>query len=225
MAVNVEIKKYYKFFKRMQRFNFMHLHGKAKDTYKLVASLLLAACGFLLQLVNGIVGIQTGFGMVVDFVAVPAYIALFAFGLRYSLLTLVFISLFIFFSSPTGFIGALMKFTATLPSLLSLWFVMKILREKNVSYSGLFLAFVLGSLIRGVLMLYLNLYIAAPLFFKISPEEFITKFMEMNLPLFGKGAFLPLVIFFWNAIQNGVELLVSFWIMYKMRIYRFFEEM
>ncbi len=203
----------------------MHLYGKAKDTYKLLASLLLAVCGFLLQLVNRIIGISTGFGMVVDLVAVPVYIALFAFDLRYSLLTLLFISLFILFSSPTGFIGALMKFSATLPSLLSLWFVMRILKEKKVGYKSLFLAFVLGALIRGALMLYLNLYIAAPLFFKLSPEEFIVKLMEINLPLFGKGAFVPFVIFFWNAIQNGVELFVSFWIMYTMKIHRFFEEM
>lgn len=84
-------------------------------TYRLIASALLAALAFILQVSNGIVGIPTGFGMTIDLAAVPVLIALFVLGAEYAMTVVALLTLIILATSPTGYIGALMKMAATIP--------------------------------------------------------------------------------------------------------------
>ncbi|MBU1197901.1 hypothetical protein KJ765_05330 [Candidatus Micrarchaeota archaeon] len=84
-------------------------------TYALVAAALLAAIGMLFQFANSIIGIPTGFGMTIDLVAVPVLLAFFVLGYEVALYVLVLLALLITFASPTSFVGAIMKFSATLP--------------------------------------------------------------------------------------------------------------
>ena len=84
-------------------------------TYRLIASALLAALAFILQISNDIIGIPTGFGMTIDLAAVPVLIALFIFGAEYAIMVLALLSLMILTTASTGYIGALMKLSATIP--------------------------------------------------------------------------------------------------------------
>jgi riboflavin transporter FmnP len=84
-------------------------------TYRLIASALLAALAFILQISNTFIGIPTGFGMTVDLAAVPALIALFVLGAEYAMMVLALLALIILGTSPTGYVGALMKLAATIP--------------------------------------------------------------------------------------------------------------
>ncbi|MFH1106522.1 MAG: hypothetical protein V1787_01355 [Candidatus Micrarchaeota archaeon] len=86
-------------------------------TYALVAAGLLAGLSLALQLVNNVIGVPTGWGMTVDLVGVPALIAFFVLGYNAGLQVLVASFIGIAFLSPTGVIGAVMKFSATLPML------------------------------------------------------------------------------------------------------------
>ncbi len=91
----------------------------ALKTYQIMAIALLAALGAVFQLTHDVLGISraiTGF-MYVDLVAVPVLLAFFVLGFESSLYVAVLIALLI--TLLTGdWIGASMKFAATLPMVL-----------------------------------------------------------------------------------------------------------
>ncbi|MCX6777822.1 MAG: hypothetical protein NT157_02960 [Candidatus Micrarchaeota archaeon] len=87
-------------------------------TYVLMATALLSALAIVLQLTHGIIGVQTGFGMTVDLVAVPVLLAFFMFGFNAAVEAAFIMALFITFASPETWIGASMKFAATLPMII-----------------------------------------------------------------------------------------------------------
>lgn len=82
---------------------------------RIIACVLLTLLAFFLQISNGVLGIQSGFGMTLDLAAVPVLLALFIFGAEYAMLVLALLALIILGVSPTGYMGALMKLTATIP--------------------------------------------------------------------------------------------------------------
>ncbi len=229
-------------------------------TYKLIACALLAALAFFLQISNEILGFPTGFGMTVDLAAVPVLIALFVFGAEYAMMVLALLALIILGTSPTGYIGALMKMAATIPMIVVPYFIA---HEKAVSrellgavaiilitlalfgiatqfasmpglelLTGILplafiavlgywmasrggkvdlsspkiavLALVLAALSRSTVMTLSNLYFAGPVFFHISPAEFMSALDNLVLPVLGSGMGW-FVIFFWNCLQSVVE--------------------
>lgn len=84
-------------------------------TYRLVAAALLAGLSIALQLSNNVIGVQTGFGMTVDLVALPILLAFFILGFKSALDVSIVLALVIALTAATGYIGAIMKFAATLP--------------------------------------------------------------------------------------------------------------
>lgn len=118
-------------------------------SYKLIASALLAALAFALQFFNGILGVPTGFGMTVDLAAVPVIIALFVLGTEYSFTVLALLALIIIATSPTGYVGAVMKVGATLPMLLVPCFMGKG-RNLRLIATGLATAFLIAILVFAV---------------------------------------------------------------------------
>lgn len=85
------------------------------NTYALIATALLAALAFSLQLGQGFASIDTGWGMKIDLVAVPILLAFLIFGYESAFYCAILLALFITFFSGSGFIGAVMKISATLP--------------------------------------------------------------------------------------------------------------
>ena len=113
-------------------------------TYDLVVVAMLAALAAVFQLVHGVVGIPTGFGMTVDLVAVPVILAFFLFGLEHALWVLLIASLVITLIAPDSWLGASMKFATTLPMVLVPAFYL-LSRGRAVLFAGLgLLAFVVA---------------------------------------------------------------------------------
>jgi len=257
-------------------------------TYRLVATATLAALAFVLQYANGALGLQTGFGMTIDLVAVPIILALFMFGVESSIEVLAVATIFIALFAQTGPIGAAMKFAATAPTI-AVFAAYLIMRGKGtgapaialaalaaiVFSVGLFAAggmmnTVLGSgagllfgllpillmllityaalkyfererrikdamhkpmafadartlallavaviIIRGAAMLVSNFYFAGPLYFKISPEQFVSFVNSSDLLFFGKGAAWYVAIFAFNAMQAALEIAIAWLIAYR----------
>jgi len=67
-----------------------------------------------------------------------------------------------------------------------------------------FVALFFAAFARSIIMTLSNLYFAGPVFFHVSPTEFITALDGLFLPLFGEGMGW-FVIFFWNMVQSAVE--------------------
>jgi riboflavin transporter FmnP len=70
------------------------------------------------------------------------------------------------------------------------------------------MALALAAIARGAVMTIANLYFAGPVFFHISPDEFIGMLDSLALPLFGAGMGW-FVLFFWNLVQAVVEFAVA----------------
>jgi riboflavin transporter FmnP len=87
-------------------------------TYKLTAIAMLSCVAALLQLSHGVIGIPTGFGMTVDLVGVPILLGFFLFGLDAALYISILTAFVITLASPESWLGASMKFAATVPMFL-----------------------------------------------------------------------------------------------------------
>ena len=87
-------------------------------TYKLTSIAMLSCMAALFQISNAVVGIPTGFGMTVDLVGVPILLGFFLFGLDAAVYISILTALIITLIAPTSWIGAVMKFTATVPMFL-----------------------------------------------------------------------------------------------------------
>lgn len=257
-------------------------------TYGLVATAMLAALAFVLQYANGVLGLQTGFGMTIDLVAVPVILALFLFGVESSIEVLAVATIFIALFAQTGPIGAAMKFAATAPTVI-VFAAYAIARSKGGSAHVLALAAVAAAVfsiglyaagglmhswldgaggllfgllpvlamaliiyaalrhferqrkvkdalhkpsifsdarmvallalaaiaIRGAAMIVANFYFAGPLYFKISPEQFVSLINSSDLLFFGKGAAWYAAIFAFNAMQAAIEIAVAWLIAYR----------
>jgi len=84
-------------------------------TYKLTAIAMLSCLASLLQLSHGAIGVPTGFGMTVDLVGVPIMLGFFLFGLDAAVYISLLTALVITIASPETWLGASMKFAATVP--------------------------------------------------------------------------------------------------------------
>jgi len=87
-------------------------------TYKLTSIAMLSCLASLLQLSHGAIGIPTGFGMTVDLVGVPIILGFFLFGLDAAIYISLITALVITVASPETWLGASMKFAATVPMFL-----------------------------------------------------------------------------------------------------------
>jgi len=257
-------------------------------TYRLVATATLAALAFVLQFANGALGLQTGFGMTIDLVAVPIILALFLFGVESAIEVLAVATIFIALFAQSGPIGAAMKFAATAPTiavfaaylimrgkgtgapaialaalaaivfsvglyaaggmmhsalgasgdllfgLLPILFMLLITyaalkyfeRKRKISEAlhkpaafadvrVLALLAVAVIIIRGAAMVVANFYFAGPLYFKISPDQFVSLVNSSDLLFFGKGAAWYVAIFAFNAIQAAIEISIAWLVAYK----------
>jgi len=244
-------------------------------TYKLIASALLGALAFVLQISNSFLGIPTGFGMTVDLAAVPILLAFFVHGAEFGAYSLLLLGLIILGTSPTGAIGAVMKVGATLPMVIIPYYALKsktlkdyavlaaaamlvllaffylsaqafllasylaglvpiavllalaylithVKEESTVDLSSPRLAvavLLLAVIIRGIVATIANLYFAGPVFFHISPEDFIGLLQSIELPFIG-GSGWWFLIFFWNAVQGAIEFGIAWMLAYRFGLAR-----
>ncbi|BAA29323.1 ECF transporter S component [Pyrococcus horikoshii] len=153
--------------------------------------------------------VRTPWGMNIDLVAVPIIALYLLLGFRagfFGLITMT-IALFIISGPNTMGIGPIMKFFATLSVLIGLEISGRITNKFGVGY--LIIAFILGSIIRDVLMILLNYYFALPLFLKMlgysisSRSDVIRIVEEMTKTPFWLAIALP------NTIQTGVDIFVA----------------
>jgi riboflavin transporter FmnP len=249
---------------------------------------MLAALAFVLQYANGVLGLQTGFGMTIDLVAVPVILALFLFGVESSIEVLAVATIFIALFAQTGPIGAAMKFAATAPTVI-VFAAYMIARGKGGGAHALALAAIAAAVfsvglyavggmmhsalgenggllfgllpiiamalmayaalrhfsregkakradhkpslfsdartvallalaaiaIRGATMIVANFYFAGPLYFRMSPEQFVSLLNSSDLLFFGKGAAWYVAIFAFNAMQAALEVVVAWLVAYR----------
>lgn len=170
----------------------------------------LAAFSATVQLIH--IGYQSPtWGMWIDIVAVSWIIAFFLYGVRISLLVSLLGALIITLFAPDTWLGAVMKWTATLPMWLSLYFWM-FTRKKTLSSYGklstLLVPILAGVAIRIVLVLPLNYFFAIPIWTGMTTQQ-------------AWQAIPWIVIAIFNAVQGILDVILAWLVVYKFRINRF----
>ncbi len=150
-------------------------------------------------------------GMWLDVVAIPWLVAYFLFGLRSAFIVSVLGSMVITLFSPETWLGAVMKFSATLPLLLilTLWtmFVKKQLLHLN-KFNLILAPLLVGIIVRASLMLPLNYYFAIPIWTGLTTAQAMT-----IIPWY--------VIAGINSVQAIIDVVFAWLLVFKFKLYRY----
>ncbi len=168
-------------------------------TYRLVAAALLAGLSLALQLANNVVGVPTGWGMTVDLVGLPVLIALFVLGYGTALETLLAVCIGIALLASSGYIGAVMKFSATLPMLAVPAFYL-IAKRRKLEPSRLFV--LLGLLLAA----FIAAFAAFAYLAFYSSQAFGSSLAAGVAPMLGFAGFSYLLLRLWKRYGSEEEL-------------------
>jgi riboflavin transporter FmnP len=181
-------------------------------TIKITGAAVLAPLAVILQIV--VPFLITPWGMRIDFVAIPWILCWIIFGFKPALLSLLISAPLVGFLGPFagGWVGAVMKSAASIwMFLIPAIFAWKAGgTEGLLKNKGLFaLAGVSAIIVRVVVTLLFNFYLAIPFFFNMTPNDIIGFFSGVTtLGFIGLGAYITEVAF-WNIIQGIIDLLAS----------------
>jgi riboflavin transporter FmnP len=179
---------------------------------QIAISAALAALSATVQIIH-IGYVSPTWGMWIDVVSVTWVIAYFLFGFQSSLLVSLVGSLIITLFAPETWLGASMKFVATIPIILSL-FGWVVLRKQRFDWyakpSRLIFPVLIGTVIRSLLVLPLNYYYAIPIWTGMAPVAAMKA-----IPWF--------IIIAFNIIQTIVDVTFAWIIVYKFKLSRFSE--
>ena len=173
----------------------------------LIGSAMLSVVSVLLQIYK--IAYPWGGIIDIDAVGIPWIMATFLFGLNGGLVTSVVSTIGIAIFAPTGVVGAIMKFLATVIVVLAVGLVGW---KFKFSRKGLALAFVTALILRPVIMALLNYYIGIPLFFNIPTEAALQQFppelfIIPNAILAATDFWIAYVLVFSTKLRNRVNAL------------------
>ena len=177
---------------------------KSLTNRELALTAALAAISAVLQLLH--FGYQSPqWGMWLDLVAVSWIVAFFLFGFKSSLYVSLTGALVITLFAPDTWLGASMKWLATAPMWLSLfWFSQtKYLKPKN-----LILPLLTGLIMRSLIILPVNYFYAIPIWTGM-PTAIAIKVIPWY------------IIVGFNTIQGLIDVLLAWTIVYRFRLNRF----
>ncbi len=165
----------------------------------LIGAAILAGVSVLLQVYK----IALPMGIIdIDAVGVPWLISTFLFGPLGGIITSVVSAVGIGAFAATGWVGAMMKFIATIVMVLLVALFGKI---SGYGKKSMFLAFIACLVARPVLMVYFNYYVGIPIFFGIPTEVAMQEYP-------------PVVFLVPNAILAAVDFWVAYFIVFRTKI-------
>jgi riboflavin transporter FmnP len=180
--------------------------------FKISIVALMLALTAVFEFINRALPLRVPWGMSIDFVALPIIITFFILGTRYSLLTAVGMFFTLIIIGFAGFVGAVMKFSATIPMVLVLGgFALTPLKNKDIpgltyrSIAKFILAAALAIVARCAVATLINYYWAIPLFFSMPMEQVIQSFFFGSI--WGFVSFVSAM----NVTQGVIDLAVA-WI-------------
>ncbi len=173
----------------------------------------LAALSAALQLAH--VGYQSPqWGMWIDIVAVSWLIAYFMFGGRIALTVSLLGALVITLFAPETWLGATMKWTATIPVITSLWLYARVRRRGPSLYRSpysLIVPLILGVVIRCALVIPINYQIAIPIWTGMTPADAMRLIPWYIIALF-------------NIVQSVIDVALGWALVYGAKLHRFVSE-
>ena len=178
-------------------------------TYEITAAAALASISAVLQILH--IGWASPWGIWIDLVAVSWIVAYFLYGGRTALVVSIVGAIIITFSAPSTWLGALMKWIATVPLIFTMMTFERLLKIKVKDYSKLrhgIVVVAVAMIIRGLITIPFNYYFAIPIWTGWSPAEAM-----VMIPWW--------VMFALNAIQTIIEFSVAWLIVFRFKLSRF----
>ncbi len=179
-------------------------------TRELILSAALAAISAATQLIH--IGYQSPqWGMWVDIVAVSWIMAFFLFGVKSSLLVSFISALVITLFAPDTWLGASMKWTATVPLIITLYLWLRLNKKNPLYYSkwtNIIIPLIISLILRSAIIIPLNYYYAIPIWTGMSPSKAMSV-----IPWF--------IIAGFNSLQTIIDIALSWIIVFVFRINRF----
>jgi riboflavin transporter FmnP len=170
----------------------------------------LAALSITVQLIH--IGYRSPTGIWVDLVAVFWLMAYFLYGTRGALITSVIGFLVISLTQPDTWIGASMKWIASFLVWISFVIFLQIIRKKREIFEDfkyLIFPIILGIILRGIAMVYLNYYYAIPIWIPGTTPEQAMEILPWHI-LIGL-----------NAIQTLVDVILAWVFIFKFKLKKF----
>jgi len=178
-------------------------------TYEISAFAALAAISATFQIVH--LGYQTPWGMWIDVVAIPWILAFFLYRGKGSLLVSLIGAIIITLVAPSTWLGASMKWLATMPMWLMLWLWQGLFKLKLKDFRKMRImipCIILGIIIRGLIIIPTNYYYAIPIWTGWTPEQ-------------AMGMLPWWIIFSLNVVQGILEVVIAWLLIFKFRLKRF----
>ena len=179
-------------------------------TYEISAVAALAAISAVVQIVH-IGYLIPNWGMWIDIVAIPWVLAFFLYRGKMAFLVSITGAIIIALFAESSWLGASMKWLATMPMwmMLCMWQMMFKLKLKDYKkMSVLISCIIFGTILRGIIIIPLNYYYAIPIWTGLTTEQAIA-----TIPWW--------IIFSVNTIQGILEVLVAWLLVFKFKLQRY----
>ena len=149
--------------------------------------------------------------MWIDLVAVSWITAYFLFGIRASFLVSLLGAIVITLFAPDTWLGASMKWVATIPIMLLLFLFFNVTKQEINKYrqiKNLILPLFLGIILRNLIVIPLNYFYAIPIWTGMSSAQAMAA-----IPWY--------IIFIFNAIQSIIDVFFAWLLVFSFRLERF----
>ena len=185
-------------------------------SYLIVSIAVMAALAIVFDVFSDILPLRMPWGMKIDFVGTVWVLSYFLYGLSVAFPVSVITSLFIILVMPTGFVGGVMKFIATIPMFI-IPAIFSYLPFFSPRSSKIFQKLpliigvgILANIVRILIATILNLYWAIPFYLGKTSEEILSLY----------GGLIPLIIFVsgLNLLQGIVDISVSWFLAFKFKL-------
>ena len=191
---------------------------KLTKSYYIVSIAMLSALAIVFDVFSDAFPLRVVWGMKVDFVGTMWVLSYFLYGLSVAFPVSVITSLYITIFMPTGFVGATMKFIATIPMFLvpALVSYLPFFSSRSArNFNNVFLivgVVILGNAVRLLVATTMNYYWAIPLWTGI-PTNMIVDVM------FG-GSIMAFITFVagLNVLQGIVDIFIPWLIAFKFKL-------
>jgi len=189
---------------------------KPAKSYFIVSTAILSSLAIIFDVMSDAFPLRLPWGMKIDFVGAIWVLAYFLYGLTEALSVSIITTLFITAFMPTGFVGATMKFIATIPMFLipALISYLPLFSNRRAKIFDKLLLIIglciLANTVRLIVATTVNLYWAIPIWFGMTSEQVLAYF----------GGIVPLIIFVagMNLLQGIIDIFVAWLLAFKFQL-------
>lgn len=186
---------------------------KPTKSYSIISIAIMSALAIIFDVIPSV---RAPWGMKIDFVGTVWVLSYFLYGLSIAFPVSAITSLYLTFFSTTGFVGATMKFVATIPMFLIPALVSHLPFFSNRGskiFNNLPLIIglnIIANVVRLLVATVVNLYWAIPIWTGMTQDEILGYY----------GGLIPLIIFVavLNVLQGFVDILVAWALAFKTKL-------